>query len=365
MAKANRLDILVLIVVLWELIICQLQNSKSLLVLPEIVTKKNYVSVNTHTAAGDIHARRSVGSGDPPPPPSLCRKHLQMNHENGGMIVFWHIFKTGGSTLRRRYHKRTHKKVRRWVDMRMTQETYLKKKSQAEATFLSDTHTSDPYGYHGSTLFWEIHEGPSLSTLNHDIVRWRSIAKQNNKTLFVFTLFREAPSAAISYFNFYCPPCDSHQFGFNFENTEQDFLRTSLTWRNYQSRILFHGDYGDGKLWLNRTITAEESWHLYQNSELDWIGTTETLSNTTIPILEYLITGKHVPYQSAVTVPEEKVASARYKHTNISHIRRSDLSLEAMHFLEENTSLDQPLWQWARRDYHWESNNASIIQTPC
>jgi hypothetical protein len=294
----------------------------------------------------------------------LCTRQLQMHNKNGGMIVFWHIPKTGGSTLRSRYHGRTHSKVKRWIDMGLKHETFLKRKSAVEATFLSDTHKSDPNGFHGKTLFWEIHGGPSLSILNQDIVHWRSIAKQNNKTFFAFTLFREGPSAAISYFNFYCPPCNAPMFESNFQNTEQDFMRTSLTWRNYQSRLLFHGGYG-GKLWLNKTITTEESRHLYENSELDWVGTTETLSNTTIPILEYLITGRHEPHQSATLMRKEKVATERYEQNNISHIVRSNLSLEAMHLLEENTSFDQAIWQWARRDYHWDSNNASIIQTPC
>ena len=105
---------------------------------------------------------------------------------------------------------------------------------------------------------------------------------------------------------------------------------------------------------------------MYDNSELDWVGTTETLSNTTIPILEYLITGRHKPDQSAKPVKNEKVATEKYNQTNTSHIVRSDLSSEAMHFLEENTTLDQALWQeWTRRDYQWDSNNASFIQAPC
>jgi hypothetical protein len=104
---------------------------------------------------------------------------------------------------------------------------------------------------------------------------------------------------------------------------------------------------------------------MYESSKLDWIGTTDALSNITIPLLEYLVTGHNGVAHKSATVKKEKVATERYKQGNISHIARSDLSSEVLDFLEENTSLDQTLWQWANRDYHWDRNNASFIQAPC
>jgi len=170
--------------------------------------------------------------------------------------------------------------------MGIKHDVYLRRKKEIESTYLTDNTTA-----HTETLFWEIHGGISLPSFNDDIWYFRSLAQKHNKTFFAFTILREGPSAAISYFNFYCPPCEGWQFPKSFNNTEQDFVGvSSVVWSNYQSRLLFHGNYGHE--FLNSTIKAENATQMYENSELDWIGTTNTLSETTIPLLDYLINGQ-------------------------------------------------------------------------
>ena len=201
-------------------------------------------------------------------------------------------------------------------------------------------------------------------TINVDIRHWRSLAKLNNKTFFAFTIVRDGPAAAISYFNFYCqqPICNNTIFGPNtFTNSEAGLLQTVATWRNYQSRILFHGD-NNGTEWYgpNRQISETESHLLYEESELDWIGTTETLSSMTIPLLDYLATGNS-NFVSPRPIQNEKVAATTTTTKTTMHI-----SMEVTkHFLEENTKLDHMLWQRARNDFSWNTTIPFIIQTRC
>mmetsp|Transcript_26078 Transcript_26078/g.30287 ORF Transcript_26078/g.30287 Transcript_26078/m.30287 type:complete len:105 (+) Transcript_26078:725-1039(+) len=102
---------------------------------------------------------------------------------------------------------------------------------------------------------------------------------------------------------------------------------------------------------------------MYENSELDWIGTTNTLSETTIPLLDYLINGQT---QKNISIQLEKVASEKYnKENDIPHITMNTLSPESIAILKEKTSMDQRLWELASQDYHWESSNASYIHVPC
>jgi hypothetical protein len=299
---------------------------------------------------------------------STCsqQKEVLMNNTNGGMILFWHVPKTGGSTLRRRYaggwhrKKGLHTNVIGSIDMGLRKKHYVPKKKRLEAKYLTASSSNN----NNDTLFWEIHGGPSLSTINVDIRHWRSLAKLNNKTFFAFTIVRDGPAAAISYFNFYCqqPICNNTVFGpHTFTNSEAGLLQNVATWRNYQSRILFHGDY-NGTEWYgpNRQISETESHLLYEESELDWIGIIETLSSMTIPLLDYLATGNS-NFVSPRPIQNEKVAATTTTTTTKMNISMEDTK----YFLEENTKLDHILWQRARNDFSWNKTSPSIIQTRC
>jgi len=275
---------------------------------------------------------------------------------NGGLIVFWHVPKTGGSTLRARFTSRHYPRtIQNWISMGLMEPKYTRLKKQAETLFLSSNANK-------KVLFWEIHGGPSLNKLNKDIVRWRSLAEKHNKTFFSFTVLRDGVSAAISYFNFYCPPCNEPRiFGGvdHLKNTHESFTRAVPMWKNYQSRILFHGDYGTN--WTNRSILPHESQSLYQASQLDWVGTTETLSTTTIPLLERILNEEAVG-----VVSNEKNATIRYQEIPVPHIAKEDLPLESIRFIREHTALDHELWERARRDYHWSSSeNPDWIRRSC
>ena len=293
-------------------------------------------------------------------------KRLQRS-ANGGAILFWHVPKTGGSTLRSLYKRRNYHNLIQWVDMGLSNASYQKRKYHLENAFLANSSVGSANGYHGRFLFWEIHGGPSLSSLDRDVNHWRSLAIHHNKTFFAFTLLRNGPDAATSYFNFYCTPLcpNNEQFVNNLTNSEEDFIGGAKdTWANYQSRILFHGHY-DSASWMNHTVKGidmESAIEMYEATTFDWIGVTEQLSNVTIPLIDYMVKG---PVPETKQVKLEKVAEERYstlEGRSIARIRTKTLSPDHQRLLREHTKIDTFLWKRALEEYKWDRSDPTHIR---
>lgn len=79
-----------------------------------------------------------VDDGECPPQRLLLSSHNTRDrnrNNNGGVIVFWHVPKTGGSTLRQRYRRKNYPNLIRWVDMGLKPSNYEKRNLQSYRTF--------------------------------------------------------------------------------------------------------------------------------------------------------------------------------------------------------------------------------------
>jgi len=128
------------------------------------------------------------------------KRELPRLYETGGLVVFLHIAKTGGSTIRDNFDKSS-----RFPNVKVARVLHeAKMEDDAIVHFVSSENTRN------ETLLLEFHGGRgqplTMFQLHPYIHQWRSMAKANDKSLFVFTMLREPSSFYVSYFNFFKGP---------------------------------------------------------------------------------------------------------------------------------------------------------------
>jgi hypothetical protein len=273
--------------------------------------------------------------------------------ENGGVVLFHHIAKTGGITIRKTFDRR---------------HGILMKRGRTRIGMIKDVipDIKEMLGSNNTKfirspkkiLFVELHgyDIPGLMTWSSKINSWRKLAAANNRSFFMFSLLREPISAQVSYFNFFnVPPCNGTWCLEQYHNaTESDFLGALHPNNQCRSFVRFP-QYGPPP---NQTeCNAAYDWIL-QN--MDWIGTMEEMNTVTLPLLSHMLLG------SATKIGEIKMHNVQQEKPN--RIRVSDLSDAALQVVKNATALDQELYERLPRDYvleqpgFWISRPAPVMQ---
>jgi hypothetical protein len=268
--------------------------------------------------------------------PPQHSKHLPNLHQDGGLIVFLHVAKTGGTTIRKNFEHVPHVLLRRVFD-----ETELQASQPRIKSFLSKANK-------GRTMLLEIHgnhgEPMTVFDIHQYIQQWRALAAANHKHVFVFTLLRDPLSFDVSYFNFFKHP------GCDFEwcdrplvpaLTEQNLLETAIP--NHQCQYLARSAKDKAANAANPVTSTEcEAVYTMLTADADWVGTTEAMQTTTLPLLSYMITG-----QATMDLPVHN-PNKRGENQNLSIGR---LSESAKQELRRRSSFDQSLHDRVQRTY--------------
>lgn len=262
---------------------------------------------------------------------------------HGGIIIYFHIAKTGGTTIRkfiRKYqqlinstiinkeeHLLTFKRIYSLQQLKKNMPIYMK-------TYLNQ----QQYDHHQQSkqkqlnprrriLFLELHgnfadpvpgmiefESIIQSLRNYVATCYNSTSSSTNdevnhqpKTqplIFFFTLLRSPIHFYVSYFNaFKRPQCKYSYCHFPtvFEMTESTLLQTALynhqcfyLYQHYNIQLKNHKihNYTGFQSIIhnnNKTIEACQLTHQYMYQYMDYIGITETISNETLPLLLSMI----------------------------------------------------------------------------
>lgn len=259
------------------------------------------------------------------------------NFKNGGIIVFYHIYKTGGSTVGKMLHelfqrdKLKHEQLfNHKNDSGTTSSNLSSNAAKASKLFFTmirkhidwerDCVTVMNIAQNQKKLMMlELHveypapNFPSLVELAPTIQRWRAASKDRGIDFFAFTLIREPIPHALSFFNFFHvghneyrgPPTKSkHDYWNPFQplkSSEQNFLRSYFV-GNRQCRMY------DSDPEAIAGAPADLVWNTTENQNsndffdachfekvhdalfeaLDWVGTTENLQFETLPLLTKL-----------------------------------------------------------------------------
>jgi hypothetical protein len=265
-----------------------------------------------------------------------------VDHDNGGgVIVFWHLAKTGGTTVRKQCASLP------GVDylLLLSPDDYFSGSKVIADRLIPSSRMEefDAFNHsHRHTLFVEFHgvlSPPTVLDMESQLQYWRSLARQHGTPLFVFTIFREPTSHALSFYNFF------HR-GMHFPPSQRDLPRKSF---NRQCHTLASPGH-------NKQICAtlySKLYHLF-----DWVGITERLTEETLPLLQHLLRFKQAQQKFAAINEESFVLPTNLtrNHYNVAvggnnTLHRENLSPETLQTLKDKTCLDRGLWERVQQDY--------------
>lgn len=273
-------------------------------------------------------------------------RELPMFNETGGIIVFIHIAKTGGSSIREGFRKLPNINVKRIMN-----EAQLSGKRDKIDWYLSSNNSkSTKNGGKEKVLLLEIHghhgEPMAMSQVHPYIQNWKAQAVKNKKNIFVFTLFREPAAFHLSYFTFFRHPncqelwCDRPVL----PQTEEHLIQSMVP--NHQCLYLarkFNKITTDDSMVVTPVTELEcESVQTLLLQDVDWIGTTDSLSKTTIPLLTFIVAGNASIAKDFLVANRQNVKKKLQLH---------DISINAIQQIRQQSGLDEHLYEMAHRHY--------------
>jgi hypothetical protein len=258
------------------------------------------------------------------------KKRKLPNFRNGGVVIFYHSPKTGGMSVRHNFQNVSYNIHHEMLG-------YNGKTLQGRYSGIVDgfltRNRHDKLSHDTDILFLELH-GPTDSVLQlyTKLQRWRRLSAAHDTGFFAWSLVREPVAYTVSYFNFFwaapclfpsgCPYKLYRATTDNLLFTAKPNLqclywsRSDVTWRLFKD----HHDPSDLSGVAYPTATEQECQAVGSVllSEMDWVGTTDKLSQETLPLLAYMLSsGTASQVSLALQVEQEKDANANQEQADL------------------------------------------------
>lgn len=312
-------------------------------------------------------------------------------HGNGGVILFYHVAKTGGTTVRSIFQK---KAQHGFTYMRYSCASGLKKKGSNSTLNTNECFARDwckmqfakltetiqlalsKTPKHQPTLLLEIHGGlPGLDVIVRYIQKWRDQSAESGKPFFAFTLVREPIAFSVSYFKAFHVNCNwvwCEKFAKTSSYSPQALMDSLISNRQCFFLHYLSAVQGMKPHFYKCARTRDQCIELYGRlaNTLDWIGTTENLSYDTIPILQHLLYGPRVVNKNSTR--SDGVDQQPHKHRlrpvpnvtsqNVARTGGWESNLPAVvtERIQNMTDGDQFLFDSVNQEFHFDSTKGKI-----
>ena len=202
-------------------------------------------------------------------------------NRRGGVLVFYHNPKTGGTTIRNNMLATKNVSVVRAY--RPKDATTVDRNIQLAI----DNSTSSEW------LVLEIHGNvPGIAHWQPYLHEWRRRTGEADVPFFAMTLLREPVDFSVSYFfHFHRIDCHFSWCERDLYSLSENNLLRSLR-RNHQCQLFWHGQRGNKRRKppppdVSLSDCRQVQTHLQQ--DWDWVGTTEQMQTVTLPLLTHLV----------------------------------------------------------------------------
>lgn len=300
--------------------------------------------------------------------PNAARPHnhssliIPDDHQKADIVIFVHLYKTGGVHVRK--FAESLKKKDNLMFTRLSRAEKLESYFSHLTNWLHNTSLPSYYQKNDNvvkTQFVELHPervdqrfGLEQYFLPLQRLRQQVEAQPSPRRIFTFALVREPIDFYRSYFAFFhnhkcvfawCAPPDER-----YQNmTARGLLAVAKP--NHQTALLAGTDLKD----IDDDDEKEEDLDMFNvflnrlRETFDWIGTTEQLSTTTIPLLSNIMTNgtklPNEPISHVGTVPKVNLSS--FDDDDDDNRRHSTI----LDKLRKISQLDHMLYEWVQRTY--------------
>jgi len=295
-----------------------------------------------------------VGEAPPSDRPVAQLPLFPKMQPHGGFVLFLHVPKTGGTTIRDALMQYDQVQYHFVSGRKLFDEAHIKAMKYLNTVSLSSKNKKK----RRRTFFLEIHgrDSPHLLELVDTIQIYRRMAQEHDVPVFMFSMLREPISFALSYFNFFHVQRGPNPYFRQVEPTETNLLEYSLY--NPQCLFLARGemslrqrppqqrrrhDYGYEE---DKVMPSVEECRLVQDAlknHMDWVGVTEQLNQTTLPLLRQILVVGDNPSTSSSSILSFPTKRVSHRGRNES-LALADVSLSTLTTLQNMSRLDQELY---------------------
>lgn len=231
---------------------------------------------------------------------------------NGTLVVFFHLGKTGGTTVRKNLD---HNLPNVRYMYHVSKKKYLTNAEKVYRELRGEANNQTPrlLGAPRKTIFFEIHAGnaPSLLVMKETLNSWRKLSKEVGVRFFAFSILREPLSQAISHFNDHCLERKTTCQLWKNKTLVESFLLGKERVNNFQTEFFARPHYTKNPrpylhMYDDTKDTTAENAPASRSStrgsledaqevfaamvdSLDWVGTAECLAEDTFPILQNMV----------------------------------------------------------------------------
>lgn len=260
------------------------------------------------------------------------------------LLIVYHFCSSGGTTVRKQFTNLPD------VDyLLVVKPEDYEKGAERIAKRLTPTWNTkiDKFRHsHNHTMFAEFHGfyAPTILEMESHVQNWRHLSKKHNTSFFLFTVLREPTAHSISHFNFFHKKLP--------EMPQERRLRFTIINRQCQTLA---------SLKRQDPLVCAKLYDKFLQY-FDWVGTTENMTNETLPLLHYLLRHKGPPVSTVKNSADDSVSNISAvirsyynvaEQTNIS-FHRDTLSTYTLDYIRNKTCLDRGLWERAQKDYTLE-----------
>ena len=301
---------------------------------------------------------------------------------NGGIFVYYHLYKTGGSSITELVVETISDTSEDLKDGELNHVAFINNREDMTQEDIRDSIQMVRNG--NRAVFYNFHVEfpetmyPTLVEAAPVLAAWREYAESQGVPFFLMTVVREPLAQALSFFNFFHVAVDEEEwspFTGDLDPTEENFLKTYVP--NRMCHLMYDDAHGilEAPDFALRDGLLEDLHHFMDEDEMerrnqpsfcnidvvrkilftsgifDYVGVTDRLSTHILPMIMQIVFGDHT---LAFEAEQKKSVEYIFEEDEVPPLRKNAVSEATKEKVRTESAKDTQLFEEARdRFAHW------------